>query len=301
VVLNPLSPPLDRAAFARGIQDLPLLAQALHRHDRALVCLLPTPPFPGPVIDWLRHGLWEAAPVPQLVPLPLLAPLFAAGRPVGSAQFEPFGVAQVPSLRLTDSQGRWAVPLLLATDADRRLVSPPPSPRLTGTLAIRGRKLRLAAPGRFLVNVYGSQPGAIFPHVSYSAVLNGEPLYDRQAGRWMPGRQFFHDRIVFLDTLNQPSCDTPVGAFQATELLAMATDNLLTMDGLAPPSPGVQLLLLVLCGALAGHLAIGRSPLMGAVRVTLLTVFYWLAAAVLFIWPGAWLPVVSVTAAIGLA
>ena len=283
------------------MQDLPLLAQSLREHTRGFVCLMPLSPFPRPVAEWLRQSIWGAAPVPRLVPLPLLAPLLNAGRPVGSAEFEPFGVAQVPSLRLTDAQDRWALPLLLATGADPHLVSPPPSPQLTGTLAIRGRMLRLAAPGRFLVNVYGSQPGAIFPHVSYSAVLNGEPLYDRRLGRWVPARQFFRDRIVFLDTLNQPSYDTPVGTFQATELLAMATDNLLTMDVLAPLPPRAQLLLLICCSALAGHLAIGRSPLMGAVRMTLLLVFYWLVAAVLFIWPGAWLPIVSVTVAIGLA
>ena len=72
------------------------------------------------------------------------------GRPVGSAEFEPFGVGEVPSLRLTDFRGLWALPLLLATHGDRHAVSPAPSPRSTGTLAIDGQQLRLAAPGRFL-------------------------------------------------------------------------------------------------------------------------------------------------------
>lgn len=254
---------------------------------------------------WLSEefirDLWRSAPVTRVAPSELFDPLRATGRPVGSAEFTQFYVRQVPGLQLVGPDGLWALPLLLATEGERGRVSPPPSRELTGSVMVGGRRLRLAAPGQFLLNIYGSRPGAIFPHVSYSAVLAGEPLYDRRVGQWVPPWQFFRDRTVFLDTLNQPSYETPVGPFRATELLAVATDNLQTMNVLAPPSRGSELLLLLVWGALAGHLSIRRSPLVGAARVAMLIVFYWLAVAVLFVWPGVWLPVVSVTAAMGLA
>jgi serine phosphatase RsbU (regulator of sigma subunit)/CHASE2 domain-containing sensor protein len=305
VVLNPTGPPLDQAALARSVRDLPVLAAALRANERAVLCLLPLP-RPGETAGvWLSpefmRDLWRSAPVRRVAPLALFAPLLKSGRPIGSADFGPFYVRQVPALHLVDPNGLWALPLVLATEGRRGGVSPPPSRELTGSVMVGGRRLRLAAPGQFLLNVYGSRPGALFPYVSYSAVLAGEPLYDRRVGQWVPPRQFFRDRIVFLDTLNQPSYETPVGPFRATELLATATDNLQTMNVLAPPTPGKELLLLLVCGSLAGHLATRRSPLIGAVRVGMLIVFCWLAVAVLFVWPGVWLPVVSVTVAMGLA
>lgn len=304
VILNPNSPPLDAAAMERETRDLPELVRALRGSGQAVLCRLPER-FPGSVDQQIARDLWrgvrDLVPVPNVTVLPGTDKLLATGRPVGSAEIVPFHFRQIQSIRLTDQRGRWALPLLLATGGDRSLVSPPPSPGLTGVLSVRGRRLPLAAPGRLLINLYGSQPGAIFPTASYDAVLSQERVYDPRLGHWVTPAQFFRDQVVFLDTLNQPSYDTPVGAFRATELLAMATDNLLWQNALAPPPARLELLLLVIWGALAGHLSIGRSPLTAAVRVALLACFYWLLAAMLFVMPGVWLPVVSVTAAMGLA
>jgi serine phosphatase RsbU (regulator of sigma subunit) len=297
-VLNPLDPPLDAAALARERRDLPQLIEALRQTPRAMLCLLPRPSQLAPI--WLPAEKRRTTPVPA-VSQEMLASLLAAGRPLGTAEFAPFYVRQVQSLRIVDAKGRWALPLLLASGGERSKVVPTPSPSLQGALTIGGRRLWLAAPGQLLVNVFGSRPGAIFPHVSYSTLLNGERIYDRRVGRWVTPRQFFQNTIVFLDALNQPSYDTPVGPFRATELLAMATDNVFSLNTLAPPSRKLEWFLLLLFGALAGHLAIGRSPLAGAARVAVLMVLYALTSAILFVLSGTWLPTVSVTSACAFA
>jgi serine phosphatase RsbU (regulator of sigma subunit) len=303
-IFTPASAPLDAAALAREQNDLPELVRAVRATRQTILCALPAQRLPSAVEQQLARYLWsgvrEVVPVPNVTALPEIEKLAAAGKSIGSAEFAPFSFRQVQTLRILDRHSRWALPLLLASGGDRSRVSPRPSPGLTGTLQVGGRALPLAAPGRLLINPYGSQPGAVFPTVSYSDLLNDVPIYDRGSGRRIPPARFFRGQIVFLDALYQPSYDTPVGSFRATELLAMATDNVLRQNVLAPPTARTELLLLLIWGALAGHLAIGRSPLAAALRVTMLACFYWLMAAVLFV-PGLWLPVVSVTTAMVLA
>lgn len=296
--INPSEPPLNSAALARERRDLPQLIAALRATPSAVLCLLSQP---------VRLAtIWERWEQPTTAHVPAdshrtLTSLTATGRSLGSAEFAPFYVRQVPCLRLVDRKGRWAVPLLLASGGDRSKVSPPPASEPRDILKIDGRRLPLAAPGRLLVNVLGSRPGAIFPVVSYSTLLNGGSIYDRRVASWVTPERFFRDATVFLDALNQPTYDTPVGAFRATELLAMATDNVWGLNTLARPSRRLELLLLLLFGAVAGHLAIGRSPLAGAARVAVLVILYGLTTAIVFVLSSAWLPTVSVTAAAAFA
>lgn len=292
-------PPLDDTAYRRALADLPGLGEAIRQCACVILCVLPDNPLPsasahprrgpGPPGHRRRPPFREAgvgregpppppdAPVP-IRPVPAFDLLLRDARAVGSAEFDLFHVRQLPLLRPRDRAGRPSVPSLLAWKQGGR------------------------GPARpLIVNVFGSAPGALFTHVSYASVLEGRPIYDRTRSRWLSPPQFFRNRIVFLDTLRQPLLDTPVGQFTATELLAMATDNLMTGSVLTRPARVVQFPLMLLMGALVGSLAIRRSPLRAALRLATVAGIYVVVAVGLFVVPGLWVPIVPVVVAAVLA
>jgi serine phosphatase RsbU (regulator of sigma subunit) len=137
----------------------------------------------------------------------------------------------------------------------------------------------------------------VVPHIPYSTLLSGRPIFDPVRGRWVPPARFFRNRTVFLDTFYQPGYSTPIGRLTAMELLIAGLDNLLQADPLAPPPPWAQVVVAMLFGGITGRLALGRSPLRGFFRWTAALVVYLILAFGLFVYPGLWLPIVPVIGA----
>lgn len=280
-------PPVGREAIRRMRRDAPLLAETVRGWDRVLLFIL-SETFrararlaPPPLRGGFRRD-------PTAGFAALLVELLRAAPVVGSADFGVYHVRQLPLLRPMDRQGRPSVPLLLT--------------RASADHGAAGHALPAGWDQEpLIINVFGSAPGALFTHVSYTSVLEGRPVYDRARDRWVAPEEFFRGRIVFLDTLGQPTYDTPVGQLTTTELLAMATDNLLTSNRLLPPPRGWQFFLMLVVGALMGSLSIRRSPLRVAQRFLIVVGVYLVTAVALFIFPGFWMPTVSVTFTAALA
>jgi serine phosphatase RsbU (regulator of sigma subunit) len=267
-------PPLDSATLARLQQDLPALAAALQRQN-VVLGLMEGPTLAGSAeaIRWNR----------------LYTELAAAARQKSTANLSGYLIRELPSLRLESPPAPLPVPLLLV-GAD----STASGLRLQRREARFGaREIPLVAPRRMLINVYGSGPGAVFQHVSYASALAGDRIFDPRAGGWVEPAAFFRGRRVFLDALYQPHYQTPVGGFKASELLAMAADNIATRQYLRPPGLAVVLGLLIFVSALAGHLALSHRPAAGALRLSSGCMVLGIAACLLFVSHGIWLPIVS--------
>lgn len=132
-------------------------------------------------------------------------------------------------------------------------------------------------------------------------MLAGDEIYDRQRNRWVPAADFFRGRTVFLDTLYQPSFETPVGRFRAMELLAMATENILAQSYLRPAGWLGTLLLLLSVGALAGHLGLSHRPAAGALRLLAGFLVLVITSSLIFISHTIWIPVIAAMVAGGAA
>jgi serine phosphatase RsbU (regulator of sigma subunit)/CHASE2 domain-containing sensor protein len=267
-------PPLTDSALRRMHADLPALLARLRATPEALLCPVSTP-------------AWSQQPTAGA----LFQPLLQGAPRVGSAHFDLYQVRQLPTLHARDELGRPALPLLLTrprVSSSRHALGPPAAsadwPPETPTVG----------PGEVLMSYTGSGPAVTVPHLTYGALMAGEPIYEPDTGEWTPPARFFRGRIVLLDTLYQPSFDTPIGRLTATELLIVATQNLLQHRFLAPWSPPAQLLAAWICGAVVGRLSLGRSPLQGFLRLTGILVVYLLVAFGLFFYPGSWLPVLPV-------
>jgi serine phosphatase RsbU (regulator of sigma subunit) len=266
-------PPLNNSSIARLGADAGPLFDWLRKDDRALLALISQPRL-EPAADANRRyvAMWSG-----------LYQAFATRAPRrGMADIEPYLIEQLPALQMDTGMGPAPAPLLLAA------ASGGPSRAAAITEAARQ-----AAPDRMLINVYGAAPGDFFPHVSYATLLAGSPIYNRRAGRWEPPEEFFRGRIVFLDSLYQPLYETPVGRYRATELLAMATDNLASRNFLRPPRAATVLLLLACIGALAGHLALSHRPVASAIRMVGGLVVLGIVACLLFVSNGIWVPLVG--------
>jgi serine phosphatase RsbU (regulator of sigma subunit)/CHASE2 domain-containing sensor protein len=301
-------PPLGQGAIRRLRRDAGALEDAVRQWDRVLLVVLPEtfqfrrrpnpirvevnsdgspPPLPRGELREARASVEPGrhAPHPPEPGRPsrprvggerlpgLVERLLRAAPAVGSADFSVYHVRQLPMLLPEDARGRPGVPFMLAS--------------LEGaTPAVHETPL--------IINVFGSAPGALFTRVSSTTLLEERPIYDRVRDQWVKPEQFFRDRIVFLDTLGQPRHDTPIGQLSTTELLAMATDNLLTSNRLTPPPRAWQLSLMLVIGALVGSLSIRRSPMRIFQRLAVVMGLYTVTAVGLFIYPGIWVPIVSV-------
>src|SRR5262249_55034236 len=106
-------------------------------------------------------------------------------------------------------------------------------------------------------------------------------------------------KIVFLDGIEQPPRETPLGAMPRAELLAHATATLLAGRSVRAPAALPALFWTLLFGAFVGHLCLQKDPLDAGWRVAV-AVFLVIGVAILEFDDGVWLdPVVPIAAAAG--
>ncbi len=264
--LRPGYPAVDERGFARLAADMPALARVVSGSDRVLLTL-----FRDPVTARLEPGHRMAVAPSRWNPL--RADLWRRARWRATLDLEPHLVRQLQTVLLGPRLGVQSGPVVLA---QRLLGRPPP-----------------AARERALVNVYGSAPGAVFQHISYASLLAGDRVYDRRRGEWVPPEEFFRDRVVYLDSIDQTGLETPIGTLPLGELFAMATDNVLTGKALSSPGAGLTLLLLPSCGAVGGHLALRHRPAAGALRLLAVGVGIVIGSLVAFIIGDLWVPLIA--------
>jgi adenylate cyclase len=316
------APEPSAASVARTLRDLPVLAAAMRA---AGTVLLAVPGRPGE--QMLARGRFELGAAAAPSPPPGLPPelraairqLSAPARETGSPNLDLFDGIRLPVVatnwqarrRETDVYRFPPAPILLLAAARGR---PPVVRSLPGpadSVEIAGTRLPEIRPGEVLVDFHGMGPGRAFPSLAYSSVLHDEPLSLQPTARLgldagvsreqhlVRPEEYFRGKMVFLDGLERPERETPLGAMPRGEVLAQATATLLAGRSVRRPGPLPAILWTLLFGAFIGHLCLQKDPLDGGWRVAI-AVFSVIALAILEIDEGVWLdPVVPITAAAG--
>jgi class 3 adenylate cyclase len=267
-------------SVGKSVADLPALEAAM----RAAKCVvLAVPRFQGRMRLAPAAGSSFADDLVRLRPAPgplrdAIKRLGAAASAIGAADLGSYGSARLPVIP-TRSSDYLPVPILL----DAAILGRPPTVRLVPDhpylLEIAGQRVPEIAPSQVLVGFSAYEPGRAFPQLTYSAARNDLPVYGvpadespggaAGAGRWLPPREYFRSRVVFLDSLEPRTRDTPIGTLPRTEALAHATATLVSGPLFARPDPFWAVLWTLLLGALVGHLCRGHDPIEASWRVAI--------------------------------
>lgn len=191
----------------------------------------------------------------------------------GPVRLDRFGLGELPAIPVTVDQTYQylavpavSVPIQLVAALRDRSPEVQPVPGRSDQVEIAGIRAPLIETNKVLVNFHGQGPSPNISNVSYSSVLSGGSQYmsrgDDAGGDWIAPDLFFRDRIVFLDTLAQPSQlgRTPDGPMSRREILANATNTLLSGLFIRRLDPRWAALLTLGMGLLVGQLCLRRSP-----------------------------------------
>lgn len=239
-------------AIAQTKRDLPDLAKAMREAGNVLLVVSP-------------------ADRQQPEAKPLLDAAYAVGR-FGEQNSTP---AQVPSISL-DPDGNPPIPLLVLAKKHGAPFTLQPVRGDRGAVKVSGVTIPVGLPGLALIDfrsgaaVNDTREGvASFPYsvlmASDQLMLNGE-----FAGQLQKAADYLHDKAIFLEPLVQPDLETPVGVLPQYEVLARATNSLLTHSVIRRVSPVLSALWTLLVGMGIGWVCAGREPLKASWRVALL-------------------------------
>lgn len=285
-------PPLTKADGDRSARALPALADAM-RAAGNVVLLTPE----TLIADELK------GPYSQIAR--------AAREPGRNLGIDRFGLQQLPAIA-TDTHRpargeEEPLPAPVVLIAAVRGVPPAvrPVPGHPDRVRIAGFEAPQIAPGRVLVNFMRPEPGRGFPRIPYSTVLRDEPQHasgeDVIRGRWLPPDRFFKGKIVFLDALDGREArrpETPNGLMSQNELLANATNTLLSGITIRRLGAVPGVLLALALGLLAGVACLRRDPLQASGIVAAVLVGTFLLSAYAILSHGLWIDVVVLTLAV---
>ncbi len=277
MVLAQGGPMPDRGSVRRSLADLDRLAATLRATPGAI--LLP-PEAEGPVERGLRmsvpsQGEEEAGEgsVSRRQTAAARRRLEDAAGTVAPSGLSFWAIRLLPVLRLPNppapggERQRSPLPTVLA----RALGSLPPDRGRAIPFDLVGRRAVLGA-SHLLINITAATPGRTFGTVDYAAVLEGGKAFEPEPftpdrhpsgtrGKWVPPAEYFRDKIVLLESLDEPVRDTVSGLMSEREILGHATVMVVTGGYLNfMPLPLLVPGLLFL-GAVAGAAGTRRAPL----------------------------------------
>lgn len=209
----------------RNLRDLPKLERLL-RDSRNVVLGVPEQQEAFVRGDFSLLGRARPARPAEVQRLAGAAPAFGQS-----------GVAFVGAARLPAIPTTWKgePPLAVVTAASIRGTGAQLTREAGGRVRFLGRVFQEIAPGRVLVDFLAPSPGAEFPTVTYGELQRNEPIYNAEAGKppaWVPPKEFFRGKTVFLDSLYPITRDTPIGQMPLQEVVASAVATLLTETSL---------------------------------------------------------------------
>ncbi len=266
-------PLLVKEETERSRRDLPELARAMREAGNVILCL-------GDPMDRMigtRFSTDDAQMERAVGAMTGNAgseylDLTKAALSVGTDQLGAMGDVRLPTLRIALNNLRATAPIPLSIARAIRPTEVPARSLLpvgfspTGPSTDKG----LGAVGELLLDIRSAQPGRGFTWVDYRSLLDGEPVFTRQAptgdpehpsrGEWRPAASFYRDKIVFLEPMAGYTRETAVGIMPRSEVMAHGTAMLLagTVLTLAPVGPYFAGVLAL--GVLVGVLCNRRSP-----------------------------------------
>lgn len=282
IVTEPDQPPLRAAATQRAERDLPALVAAMKAAGNVVLALpegrtpLMGEPSDSPATAAIpKSGEGKKAPDPPSPPpsKPLPPALRQAAVEVGTADLPVFTHPQLPLVPL-DGAPFPSIPVALWLSSRGQ----------SATHAEREESLRKLSfpeirPHRVLVAFPSPRVGVAFPTLDYSTVLAGGEIHQRKLtrgaemmedqGTLVSPEVFLRGRIVFLDSVQPAYRESPLGLMPQSELLALATQTLLTRDTIRAIATPWQLVLTLLLPALLGWLCAGRDPFGAGWRVAM--------------------------------
>ncbi|MGV3723703.1 MAG: adenylate/guanylate cyclase domain-containing protein, partial [Actinomycetota bacterium] len=304
------------ASVSRNRADLPDLEAALRKHPEIWLSV-PDLSLANTLPLFSHTNTYQTAPELPLLDLEVLEELqrlLKAASTSGGGSLDRLAGLSLPAIRIDDhllerpsrsdhlTELR-PLPLLLVA-ASRKMGGVEPVVRPDG-VQLGDLRIPTIAPNFVLVDYGGAERASALPRVAYSTVLAGTPIYEPAPEapsnqRETPGRSprdFFAGKIVILAPLTEPSLETPVGRLTNTELLAEATQTLISGAFIRPAPLWVMFaLMLVLC-INVGRGCVGVTPLTATWRagIAVLTV---LILSPLAIASGVWLDPVTPAAAV---
>ncbi len=262
-------------AMQRNLRDLPQLESAI-REAGNVVLAVPR----SELTDETQHASRN---------VPLVSS-FRADRLV-RAELDPLGLMHLPAIATTwYARSPAPAPLLLAALArgERAVAASKESARY---MELAVALVPTIAPHKIVVNFHNDEAEGAFSNASYESVFHDEQLYESTAEAgggtgfanqldeeidWMlglveavPRAQFFRGKTVLLDSFQRRPRQTPLGPRTTMEVLAHATNMLLTRDFIRPPVPGATFGWTLLLGVLVGASCARRDPISAGWRLGL--------------------------------
>lgn len=270
---------------ARSRKDLPDLLTAMRAAGNVVLAV---PEQPRLTIENSHHTAREDSQKQEA----FRAQLEGAAREAGLADLGSFHTIRLISI--PTQWKRWApLPILLAADLNG--TSPSVQPAGSNAVTIAGTRESLIAPKTLLPEFSERSVVRPFPRVPYSSLLRTEPIYagnseapSSSGTRWLPPKQFFQGKVVFLDPLMPSVRETEIGTLPQQEVLADATAALLSGDTLARPDLGLWQTLMLCLGALVGAASARRAPLDALWRVAIVLFLSLAGVIAAFFAQGVW-------------
>ncbi len=275
------APRPDKESIDQSRKDLPALIAAVTNNDRVILATHGTgsettelnkaiKTAGGAILDIYKIGNIKSVPTQYLVTRPL-----------------PYLIAH----RLDPSEPTWNLPV---------------------PQGIRLEDVHFGATDPVIVNYQSTTGNREFPRTTYTTLLQTNfqsmyvipPLpqagsYPKNRAAWLVGKNYFKDKIVFLDSIAWHEQQTPIGALTMPELQAHAGLTLANKSYIQKSRLPLDLIITVLFGLLAGHLCLRRDPFRASWRILLAAFVLVLGIVLTFVIHLLWVdPVLPLIAAV---